>query len=189
MIRDRYHHWGILFAKMICHAALSWLNSNHILLFAFSNWIFITSPLYRRFIKYSIYLSEIHNSICVFFRWCAIYSWSVLTNTKWTPSPSISDSYALNHMKFSPRLFEIKLSQRCETVAYFNDYDTFVLAEGEAAMYFNFHTGKYNTTFHIYAYPLWDCCSATESATMGACVRGDTSNEQMYQFLQRYIFS
>ena len=57
--------------------------------------------------------------------------------------PSISDSYALNHMKFSPRLFEIKLSQRCETVAYFNDYDTFVLAEGEAAMYFNFHTGKY----------------------------------------------
>ncbi|KAK3085962.1 hypothetical protein FSP39_011386 [Pinctada imbricata] len=55
--------------------------------------------------------------------------------------PAISDSYALHHMKFSPRLFEIKLSQRCETVAYFDDCDTFVLAEGEAAMSFNFHTG------------------------------------------------
>lgn len=54
---------------------------------------------------------------------------------------SLSESYALNHMKFSPRLFEIKLSQRCETVAYFHDCDTFVLAEGEAALSFNFHTG------------------------------------------------
>ncbi|KAK3085424.1 hypothetical protein FSP39_003082 [Pinctada imbricata] len=54
---------------------------------------------------------------------------------------SISDSYALHHMEFSPRLFEIKLSQRCETVAYFDDCDTFVLAEGEAALSFNFHTG------------------------------------------------
>lgn len=55
---------------------------------------------------------------------------------------SLSESYALNHMKFSPRLFEIKLSQRCETVAYFHDCDTFVLAEGEAALSFNFHTGR-----------------------------------------------
>ncbi|XP_067651778.1 uncharacterized protein [Haliotis asinina] len=54
---------------------------------------------------------------------------------------SLSDSFALKLMKFSPRLFEIKLSQRLETVAYFEDSDTFVVAEGDAARCYNFHTG------------------------------------------------
>lgn len=60
---------------------------------------------------------------------------------KLATEPLISDSYALNHMKYSPRLFEIKFSQRSETVAYFDDCDMFVLAEGEAASFLNFHTG------------------------------------------------
>lgn len=54
---------------------------------------------------------------------------------------ALSDSYALKHMKFSPRLFEVKLSQRMETAAYFQDTDTFVVAEGEAARCYNIHTG------------------------------------------------
>lgn len=45
-------------------------------------------------------------------------------------------------MKFSPRLFEIKLSQREETVAYYEDFDMFVLAEGDSARSYNFHTGQ-----------------------------------------------
>ena len=55
---------------------------------------------------------------------------------------SLSDSFALKHMKFSPRLFEVKLSQRVETAAYFQDTDTFVVAEGEAARCYNIHTGN-----------------------------------------------
>lgn len=62
---------------------------------------------------------------------------------KLSSEPLLSESYALNHMKYSPRLFEIKLSQRSETVAYFDDCDMFVLAEGEAAAFLNFHTGRY----------------------------------------------
>ncbi|KAK6185089.1 hypothetical protein SNE40_007403 [Patella caerulea] len=53
----------------------------------------------------------------------------------------IGDSVALKHMKFSSRLFEIKLSQRVETVGYFQESNTFVVAEGEAARCYNIHTG------------------------------------------------
>ena len=55
---------------------------------------------------------------------------------------SISDSYCLNNMKFSPRLFEIKLSQRAESVAYISDCDLFIITEGEASRFLNFNTGK-----------------------------------------------
>ena len=58
---------------------------------------------------------------------------------------SLSDSFALKHMKFSPRLFEVKLSQRVETAAYIQDTDTFVVAEGEAARCYNIHTGESGT--------------------------------------------
>lgn len=53
----------------------------------------------------------------------------------------LSDTWALRHMRFSPRLFDIKLFQRMETVAYFEDADMFVLAEGEANRCYNFQTG------------------------------------------------
>ncbi|XP_060570065.1 uncharacterized protein LOC132728440 [Ruditapes philippinarum] len=54
---------------------------------------------------------------------------------------SISDSYCLNNMKFSPRLYEIKLSQRMENVAYISDCDLFIITEGEASMSYNYNTG------------------------------------------------
>ncbi|WAR11351.1 hypothetical protein MAR_025531 [Mya arenaria] len=54
---------------------------------------------------------------------------------------SISDSFCLNHMKFSPRLFEIRLSQKTESTAYISDCDLFVISEGEASRSFNFNTG------------------------------------------------
>ena len=54
----------------------------------------------------------------------------------------VSDRNVLKHLVFSPRLFEIKLSQRRENVAYFQDSDTFVIAEGEACHYLNFNSGK-----------------------------------------------
>ena len=64
-------------------------------------------------------------------------------NTCRTPAESeLSETWALRNMKFSPRLFDIKLFQRRETVAYFEDADMFVLAEGEAARCYNFQTGR-----------------------------------------------
>ena len=54
----------------------------------------------------------------------------------------ITDKIAMKYLKFSPRLFEIKLSQRLDNIAYFQDTDMFVTTEGEAASYLNFHTGK-----------------------------------------------
>ena len=62
----------------------------------------------------------------------------------------ISDSYCLNNMKFSPRLSEIRLSQRIENVAYVDDCDLFVITEGEAARTYNFSTGeKYKDSIHV----------------------------------------
>ena len=52
----------------------------------------------------------------------------------------LTDAKALK-MKFSPRLFEIKLSQRVETVAFIEDANLFVVIEGDAARCLNFHTG------------------------------------------------
>ncbi|KAH9515690.1 hypothetical protein Btru_011745 [Bulinus truncatus] len=60
---------------------------------------------------------------------------------KWSSEAALSEAWALRHLKFSPRLFDIKLFQRLETVAYFLDTDMFVIAEGEAARCCNFHTG------------------------------------------------
>jgi len=56
---------------------------------------------------------------------------------------SVSDSYCLNNMKFSPRLYELKISQRAECVAYISDSDLFVIIEGEAARSLNFNTGNF----------------------------------------------
>ncbi|XP_005105380.2 uncharacterized protein LOC101848604 [Aplysia californica] len=55
--------------------------------------------------------------------------------------PELSDAWAIRHLQFSPRLYDIKLFQRLETVAYFQETDMFVLVEGEAARCCNFHTG------------------------------------------------
>ncbi|XP_059160741.1 uncharacterized protein LOC131944219 [Physella acuta] len=60
---------------------------------------------------------------------------------KWQSEAELTEAWALRHLKFSPRLFDIKLFQRLETVAYFQDTDMFVLVEGEAARCCNFHTG------------------------------------------------
>ena len=56
--------------------------------------------------------------------------------------PILTDKQATRNMKFSPRLFEVKLSQRLENVVYVEDGDVFVVTEGEAARYSNFHSGK-----------------------------------------------
>ncbi|RUS92172.1 hypothetical protein EGW08_000025 [Elysia chlorotica] len=60
---------------------------------------------------------------------------------KSSSEPNLSDPLAVKYMKFSPRLFEIRLSQRVENTAYFQEPDMFVLAEGEAARCYNIHTG------------------------------------------------
>ncbi|ELT88966.1 hypothetical protein CAPTEDRAFT_195875 [Capitella teleta] len=53
----------------------------------------------------------------------------------------LSDKAILKHMKFSPRLFEIKVSHRMESVAYIEDANLFVVTEGESARCVNFHSG------------------------------------------------
>ncbi|CAL1532374.1 unnamed protein product, partial [Lymnaea stagnalis] len=60
---------------------------------------------------------------------------------KWSSETELTEAWALRNLKFSPRLFDIKLFQRLETVSYFQDTDMFVLVEGEAARCCNFHTG------------------------------------------------
>ena len=57
--------------------------------------------------------------------------------------PTLSDQAALQKMKFSPRLFEIKLHHRMENVAYIEDANLFVVTEGEASRCLNFNTGTY----------------------------------------------
>lgn len=54
----------------------------------------------------------------------------------------LSDKAILKYMKFSPRLFEIKLSHRMESVAYIEDANLFVVTEGESARCLNFHSGN-----------------------------------------------
>ena len=56
---------------------------------------------------------------------------------------TLSETTAIKHLKFSPRLFELKLFQRLHTVAYFEDDDMFVIVEGESARCCNFHTGGF----------------------------------------------
>ncbi|KAL4225399.1 hypothetical protein ACF0H5_016089 [Mactra antiquata] len=60
---------------------------------------------------------------------------------KLSDEASISDSFCLNNMKFSPRLYEIKISQRIENVAYISDNNLFIITEGEATRSLNFNTG------------------------------------------------
>ena len=55
---------------------------------------------------------------------------------------AISDKTVLKYMKFSPRLFEIKLSHRMESVAYIEDANLFIVTEGESARCVNFHSGN-----------------------------------------------
>ena len=64
----------------------------------------------------------------------------------------LAESEALKNMKFSPRLFEIKLFQRHESVAYYSDPDIFILAEGDAVRCYNFSTGQsiINFTFFLH---------------------------------------
>lgn len=88
---------------------------------------------------------------------------------------TISDSYCLNHMKFSPRMYEIKLSQRMETVAYISDCDLFIIAEGEASRSCNFNTGldinlglKGLTSLQPFIYKI--CTAETEHSIMKSLV-------------------
>lgn len=53
----------------------------------------------------------------------------------------LSDTSAIKQIKFSPRLFEIKLMQRMESAAYIEDANIFVVAEGEATRRVNFDSG------------------------------------------------
>ena len=53
----------------------------------------------------------------------------------------MTEKHALRNMAFSPRLFEIKLFQRMESVMYVEDGDVFVVTEGEAARHTNFYSG------------------------------------------------
>ncbi|XP_014679134.1 PREDICTED: uncharacterized protein LOC106818982 [Priapulus caudatus] len=53
----------------------------------------------------------------------------------------LTDSAALHHMRFSPRLFEVRLSYRRESVAFLDELDAFVVAEGDTSRFFNFNSG------------------------------------------------
>ena len=56
--------------------------------------------------------------------------------------PELTDHAALKTMKYSPRLFDIKLHNRIESVSYIEDANLFVVTEGEASRCVNFNTGK-----------------------------------------------
>ncbi|KAK2166598.1 hypothetical protein LSH36_37g02019 [Paralvinella palmiformis] len=53
----------------------------------------------------------------------------------------IDDTDGVKWLKFSPRMFEVKLANRRESVAYVEDANIFVITEGDTARRLNFHTG------------------------------------------------
>ena len=53
----------------------------------------------------------------------------------------LSETFALRYMTFSHRLFDIKVFQRRDIVAYFENTDLFVVALGESAQSYNIQTG------------------------------------------------
>ena len=55
----------------------------------------------------------------------------------------LTDHAAMKYLNFSPRLFEIKLFQRMEQTAFFQNTDLFVVTEGETARCSNFQSGRY----------------------------------------------
>ncbi|KAK7505287.1 hypothetical protein BaRGS_00003449, partial [Batillaria attramentaria] len=121
-------------------------------------------------------------------------------NTCRTSSESeLSETWALRHMRFSPRLFDIKLFQRIETVAYFEDADMFVLAEGEAARCYNFQTGldvnmALKGLMTLSSLLEMAACAQTEYDVMSAMVmkaRHSDSTSKLYltQGLRQTVFS
>ena len=54
----------------------------------------------------------------------------------------LNDMTAIKYLKFSPRLFEIKYSQRMEPVGFIQECNMFVVTEGEAARCLNFNSGE-----------------------------------------------
>ena len=54
----------------------------------------------------------------------------------------LSEINALRYLKFSPRLFEIRLSHRMEGAIYVQESDMFIASEGEALRNLNFYTGQ-----------------------------------------------
>ena len=58
---------------------------------------------------------------------------------------SLNDMTAIKYLKFSPRLFEIKYSQRMEPVGFIQESNMFVVTEGEAARCLNFNSGSFFT--------------------------------------------
>jgi len=54
----------------------------------------------------------------------------------------IDDTDGVKWLKFSPRMFEVKLANRRESVAYVEDANIFVITEGDTARRLNFHTGE-----------------------------------------------
>lgn len=55
---------------------------------------------------------------------------------------TIDHEEGVKWLKFSPRLYEVKLAHRLESVAYVEDANIFVITEGDTARRLNFHTGK-----------------------------------------------
>ena len=55
---------------------------------------------------------------------------------------TVSSDDVIRWLKFSPRLYEVKLAHRMESVAYVEDANIFVITEGDTARRLNFHTGK-----------------------------------------------
>ena len=62
---------------------------------------------------------------------------------------SLNDMTAIKYLKFSPRLFEIKYSQRMEPVGFIQESNMFVVTEGEAARCLNFNSGSFFTYRNI----------------------------------------
>lgn len=59
----------------------------------------------------------------------------------------LTDKEVSARLKCSARLYDIKLSQRRESVAFIEDANVFVVTEGDAARHCNFRTGPY---FYIF---------------------------------------
>ena len=77
----------------------------------------------------------------------------------------LSDKMSRTILQFSPRLFEIKYSQRMEPVGFIQESNMFVVTEGEAASCLNFYPGT-NTSNSCAIFRMVRSVSSIFSVTM-----------------------
>ncbi|XP_064641268.1 uncharacterized protein LOC135496080 isoform X1 [Lineus longissimus] len=103
----------------------------------------------------------------------------------------INDNLALKSLKFSPRLFEIKISKRLESAVFIEDANIFVITEGDASRCVNFHSGMdinlgIRGLQSLHKFVRMAATAATERSILGALrYKSQHSNQVVQEYLKQ----